>query len=185
MRGTVWINLIYCCTILILHFIFRLFPLLLIPIDFITIARVFIVLDYIYIMLSFQKVTMSFSHSHQAAGYDVVLVETVGVGQSEVAVAHITDMLLLLVPPAGGDELQASSKSLLEQSYIMSRLLIICAKRSLKLFFLYVSLFSTEQGMKKGIVEMADLVIVNKADGALKTLANHAKVEYVRIYLPL
>ena len=86
-------------------------------------------------MLSFQKVTISFNHSHQAAGYDVVLVETVGVGQSEVAVAHITDMLLLLVPPAGGDELQVSSKPLHEQSYIMSRLLIFCAKRSLKLFF--------------------------------------------------
>jgi LAO/AO transport system kinase len=76
----------------------------------------------------------------EAAGYDRILVETVGVGQSEIAVAHITDMLALLVPPAGGDELQ---------------------------------------GMKKGIVEMADLVIVNKADGSLKTLANHAKVEYM------
>jgi LAO/AO transport system kinase len=41
-----------------------------------------------------------------AAGYDVVLVETVGVGQSEVAVENMTDMFLLLVPPAGGDELQ-------------------------------------------------------------------------------
>lgn len=44
-----------------------------------------------------------------AAGYDCILVETVGVGQSEVAVAHITDMLTLLVPPAGGDELQVKS----------------------------------------------------------------------------
>lgn len=46
----------------------------------------------------------------EAAGYDRVLVETVGVGQSEVAVAHCTDMLTLLVPPAGGDELQGMKK---------------------------------------------------------------------------
>jgi LAO/AO transport system kinase len=42
----------------------------------------------------------------EAAGYDVILVETVGVGQSEVAVDSLVDMFVLLVPPAGGDELQ-------------------------------------------------------------------------------
>jgi LAO/AO transport system kinase len=42
----------------------------------------------------------------KAAGYDIVLVETVGVGQSEIAVADMVDMLVLVVPPAGGDELQ-------------------------------------------------------------------------------
>lgn len=42
----------------------------------------------------------------EAAGYDIVLVETVGVGQSEFAVAYMTDLFLLLLPPAAGDELQ-------------------------------------------------------------------------------
>ncbi|CAG8723741.1 10548_t:CDS:2, partial [Ambispora leptoticha] len=60
-----------------------------------------------------------------AAGYDVTLVETVGVGQSEIMVSEMVDMFVLMVPPAGGDEIQ---------------------------------------GLKKGIVEIADLVIVNKAD---------------------
>ena len=76
----------------------------------------------------------------EAAGYDIILIETVGVGQSEVAVAHISDMLMLLVPPVNGDELQ---------------------------------------GMKKGIVEMADLIVVNKADGVLKQLALRSKMEYL------
>ena len=62
----------------------------------------------------------------EAAGFDVVLVETVGVGQSETAVADMTDMFLLLLSPSGGDELQ---------------------------------------GIKRGIMELADLVLVNKADG--------------------
>jgi LAO/AO transport system kinase len=61
----------------------------------------------------------------EAAGYDVVLVETVGVGQSELAVTGIVDLLLLLLQPHGGDELQA---------------------------------------IKRGVMEVADLVIVNKAD---------------------
>jgi len=76
----------------------------------------------------------------EAAGYNIVLIETVGVGQSEVAVSDLVDMVLLLVSPAGGDELQ---------------------------------------GMKKGIVEVADLVIVNKADGALKGVARDTKVDYM------
>ena len=71
----------------------------------------------------------------EAAGFDVVLVETVGVGQSEIAVAQLTDLFVLLASPAGGDDLQ---------------------------------------GIKRGIMELADLVVVTKADGALATAANHA-----------
>jgi LAO/AO transport system kinase len=76
----------------------------------------------------------------EAAGFDIVLVETVGVGQSETAVADMVDLFLLLLPPAGGDELQ---------------------------------------GLKKGIVELADLIVVNKADGDLEAAANRAVAEYV------
>ena len=75
----------------------------------------------------------------EAAGFDVVLVETVGVGQSETAVADLVDMFLLLIAPGGGDELQ---------------------------------------GIKKGIVELADLVIVNKADGDLLPAAERAIRDY-------
>lgn len=75
----------------------------------------------------------------EAAGFDVIIVETVGVGQSETSVAEMTDLFLLLLAPAGGDELQ---------------------------------------GMKKGIVELADLIVVNKADGALIEAANHAAADY-------
>jgi LAO/AO transport system kinase len=75
----------------------------------------------------------------EAAGFDVVLVETVGVGQSEVAVAGMVDAFLLLLAPGAGDELQ---------------------------------------GVKRGIVELADLVVVNKADGALADLARHTAADY-------
>ncbi len=75
----------------------------------------------------------------EAAGFDVVIVETVGVGQSETAVADMVDLFVLLLPPAGGDELQ---------------------------------------GLKKGIVELADLIVVNKADGDLEPAANRAVAEY-------
>ena len=68
----------------------------------------------------------------EAAGYDVVFVETVGVGQSEILVAEMVDMFCLLVAPGAGDELQ---------------------------------------GLKKGIVEMCDLIIVNKADGTKASLS--------------
>jgi LAO/AO transport system kinase len=75
----------------------------------------------------------------EAAGFDVVLVETVGVGQSEVAVAGMVDLFCLLLAPGAGDELQ---------------------------------------GVKRGIVELADLVVVNKADGALLDLARHTAADY-------
>jgi LAO/AO transport system kinase len=75
----------------------------------------------------------------EAAGFDVVLVETVGVGQSETVVAQMADLFLLLLAPAGGDELQ---------------------------------------GVKRGIMEMADLVVVNKADGDLKAAALRTQADY-------
>jgi LAO/AO transport system kinase len=75
----------------------------------------------------------------EAAGFDVVIVETVGVGQSETAVADMVDMLILLLLPSGGDELQ---------------------------------------GLKKGIVELADLLVITKADGALLDAARVAQAEY-------
>lgn len=75
----------------------------------------------------------------EAAGFDVVLVETVGVGQSETAVAEMVDMFLLLLLPGSGDELQ---------------------------------------GFKRGIVELADLVIVNKADQDLLEAAGRVAAEY-------
>lgn len=71
----------------------------------------------------------------EAAGFDVVLVETVGVGQSEVAVADLVDLFVLVASPAGGDELQ---------------------------------------GIKRGIMELADLIVVNKADGDLADAAQRA-----------
>lgn len=75
----------------------------------------------------------------EAAGFDVVIIETVGVGQSETTVAEMTDFFLLLLLPGGGDELQ---------------------------------------GIKRGIVELADLIVVNKADGELENAANRAAVDY-------
>lgn len=75
----------------------------------------------------------------EAAGFDVVLVETVGVGQSEFKVAELVDLFMLLLAPGGGDELQ---------------------------------------GIKRGIMELADLVVINKADGELKNAARHAASDY-------
>ncbi|MBS9478791.1 methylmalonyl Co-A mutase-associated GTPase MeaB [Ancylobacter radicis] len=75
----------------------------------------------------------------EAAGHDVVLVETVGVGQSETAVADMTDTFLVLMLPGAGDELQ---------------------------------------GIKKGIIELADIVAVNKADGDNAVRARTAASEY-------
>ncbi|MDG3041864.1 methylmalonyl Co-A mutase-associated GTPase MeaB [Roseicyclus marinus] len=75
----------------------------------------------------------------EAAGFDVVLIETVGVGQSETMVAQMCDVFVLLLAPAGGDELQ---------------------------------------GVKRGIMEMADLILVNKADGDLKPAATRTVADY-------
>jgi LAO/AO transport system kinase len=75
----------------------------------------------------------------EAAGYDVVLVETVGVGQSEIAVADMTDFFLVLALPGAGDELQA---------------------------------------LKKGVVELADMIAVNKADGENLPRAKLAASQY-------
>jgi LAO/AO transport system kinase len=75
----------------------------------------------------------------EAAGFDVVLIETVGVGQSETMVAEMADLFLLLMAPAGGDELQ---------------------------------------GVKRGIMEMADLILVNKADGELLHAATRTQADY-------
>ena len=75
----------------------------------------------------------------EAWGADVVLVETVGVGQSETMVAEMTDIFVLLIAPGGGDELQ---------------------------------------GVKRGIMEMADLILVNKADGAHEPEARRTCADY-------
>ena len=76
----------------------------------------------------------------EAAGFDVLLIETVGVGQSETAVAGLTDMFILLISPGGGDDLQ---------------------------------------GIKRGIVELADLIVVNKADGDLEATAERTQRDYM------
>lgn len=75
----------------------------------------------------------------EAGGYDIILIETVGVGQSETLVADMTDLFILLLAPAGGDELQ---------------------------------------GVKRGIMEIADLVLVNKADGELLATARRTVADY-------
>lgn len=75
----------------------------------------------------------------EAAGFDIVLVETVGIGQSETSVADMTDIFVVLVAPGGGDELQ---------------------------------------GIKRGVMELADLVLVTKADGDLLQAARRAESDY-------
>lgn len=77
----------------------------------------------------------------EAAGYDVILIETVGVGQSEIAVHSMTDFFLLLKLAGAGDELQ---------------------------------------GIKRGIIEMADAIVINKADGENEKAARLAKAEFNR-----
>jgi LAO/AO transport system kinase len=77
----------------------------------------------------------------EAAGFDVVVVETVGIGQAEVAVASMVDCFLVLLQPAAGDELQ---------------------------------------GLKKGVVELADALVVNRADGELAAAAERTRSEYGR-----
>eukprot|EP00516_Mucochytrium_quahogii_P013282 CAMPEP_0203795444 /NCGR_PEP_ID=MMETSP0100_2-20121128/7233_1 /ASSEMBLY_ACC=CAM_ASM_000210 /TAXON_ID=96639 /ORGANISM=" , Strain NY0313808BC1" /LENGTH=340 /DNA_ID=CAMNT_0050699953 /DNA_START=134 /DNA_END=1156 /DNA_ORIENTATION=+ len=76
----------------------------------------------------------------EAAAFEIIIVETVGLGQSEVLIDETVDMLMLLVPPAGGDELQ---------------------------------------GIKKGIMEIADVVVVNKSDGALEAAARNATTDFM------
>lgn len=75
----------------------------------------------------------------EAAGFDVIIIETVGVGQSETMVAEMCDLFVLLLAPAGGDELQ---------------------------------------GVKRGIMEIADLILVNKADGELRSAATRTCADY-------
>ncbi|MGA8549460.1 MAG: methylmalonyl Co-A mutase-associated GTPase MeaB [Stellaceae bacterium] len=75
----------------------------------------------------------------EAAGFDAVIVETIGIGQAETAVAGIVDLFVLVLPPAAGDELQ---------------------------------------GLKRGVVELADLVLVNKADGEFAAAARRAAADY-------
>lgn len=74
-----------------------------------------------------------------AFGFDYIFVETVGVGQSEISVSHITDMFVLLMQPGAGDELQ---------------------------------------GIKRGILEVSDLVLINKADGENRKLAEISQHDY-------
>jgi LAO/AO transport system kinase len=74
-----------------------------------------------------------------AAGFDTVIVETIGAGQSETTVAEMVDMFVLILPPAAGDELQ---------------------------------------GLKRGVIELADLVLINKADGELADHANRSAADY-------
>jgi len=75
----------------------------------------------------------------EQAGYDTVIIETTGTGQTNVLVAGITDIFLLLVTPHGGDELQ---------------------------------------GIKRGVMELADFVLITKCDGELATTAKQTRVEY-------
>jgi LAO/AO transport system kinase len=77
----------------------------------------------------------------EAAGFDVVLIETVGIGQSEVAVASMVDFFLVLLQPGAGDELQ---------------------------------------GLKKGVLELADALVVNKADGETAAAAERCRAEFTQ-----
>lgn len=76
----------------------------------------------------------------EAAGYDIIIVETVGVGQSEFAVADMVDIFALLIPPGSGDEMQ---------------------------------------GIKRGIMELSDLIIINKSDGDLLEASMRVQYEYI------
>ncbi len=74
----------------------------------------------------------------EAAGFDTIIVETVGTGQSETNVAEMVDMFVVILPPTAGDELQ---------------------------------------GLKRGIIELADLILINKADGTLAPYARDTAAE--------
>jgi len=75
----------------------------------------------------------------EAAGFDIILVETIGVGQSETVVANMTDFFLAMILPGAGDELQ---------------------------------------GIKRGLIELADMIVVNQADGEKEAIAQHTAEEY-------
>ena len=75
----------------------------------------------------------------QSAGYELTFIETVGLGQNEIEVDKVCDMVILVLPPGGGDDLQ---------------------------------------GVKKGIVEVADLIVVNKCDGDLVNTAKRTAADY-------
>lgn len=75
----------------------------------------------------------------ELAGYDIVIIETVGVGQSETQIVDLSDFVLVMVNPAAGDELQ---------------------------------------GIKKGIMEIADTIVINKADGNLLAAAKQTEVNF-------
>jgi LAO/AO transport system kinase len=77
----------------------------------------------------------------EAAGYDVVLIETVGIGQSEIAVRSMVDLFALLLQPGAGDQLQ---------------------------------------GIKKGVLELADVLVVNKGDGEQRAIAERTRVDHVQ-----
>jgi LAO/AO transport system kinase len=77
----------------------------------------------------------------EAAGHDVVLVETVGIGQSEIAVRSMVDLFALLLQPGAGDQLQ---------------------------------------GIKKGVLELADALVVNKGDGEQKLIAERTREDHVQ-----
>ena len=77
----------------------------------------------------------------EAAGFDIILIETVGVGQSEISVADMSDLFMLLLQPASGDDLQ---------------------------------------GIKRGVMELADMIVVNKADGKLEHAANSTASSYLQ-----
>lgn len=88
------------------------------------------------------------THICKLAQFDYIFVETVGVGQSEYEVRHMSDIFILLLQPGGGDDLQ---------------------------------------GIKRGIMEMADILLVNKADGQLKTAASDSLIAYkqaMKLMLP-
>ena len=77
----------------------------------------------------------------EMAGYDIIIIESVGVGQSEVDIGNLVDITLLLQMPGGGDEIQ---------------------------------------GIKRGIIELADMIIINKADGERKQIAELSRKDFAR-----
>ena len=102
------------------------------------------------------------------AGYNVVIVESVGLGQSEVEIDNAVDMLIMIVPPGGGDGLQVwhSTKIYMCSSVIISILLFYLLFLSISRVNIFPLL--PIKASKKGIMEAADMVVVNKADGEIE-----------------